>query len=202
MSVYVVGLTGQSGAGKTTVAKVFADCGFYIIDCDKVARRVTEPGTESALELERKFPRFFENGILNRKLAAKLLFSDRELLDRYNSVIFPFINDTILREIDIAEKNGESIVLLDAPTLFEAGANKLCNIIVSCIADSKTRVRRIMSRDGITEQLALDRLASQHSDEFFKDNSEYIIENNKTLEDTIAAARQTAEKIKESANVS
>lgn len=202
MSVYVTGLTGQSGAGKTTVAKVFAECGFYVIDCDKVARKVTEPGTASARELERQFPDFFENGSLDRRRAAERLFNDSGLLSRYNAAIFPFITEAIVDEITHAEQNGESFLLLDAPTLFEAGVNRLCDVIVGCTADTELRVSRITQRDGISEEHARARIASQHSEGFFRSNCEYIIENNKTIKDTKAAAKRVAERIKESANVS
>lgn len=200
MSVYVAGLTGQSGAGKTTVSRAFSDCGFYVIDCDIVARRVTEAGTESARSLERQFPEFFDDGVLNRRRTAELLFSDSELLCRYNAAIFPFINDAIEREIAAAEKSGEKLILLDAPTLFEAGADRLCDTVAGITAETELRVRRITARDGISEQQARARIASQHSEEFFRERCEYIIENNGTLEETSAAAVNVALKIKEIAN--
>ncbi len=200
MSAYVVGLTGQTGAGKTTVSNIFSQCGFYIINCDIIARKVTEDGSDTARELEKEFPDFFDNGCLNRRQAAKMLFSDRELLDRYNAAIFPMINRLIEQNIKAAEEKGYRFVLLDAPTLFEAGADRLCNAVVSCTADTDKRIKRITERDGLTEEEAIARIRSQHSEDFFRDHSDYLIENNKTKEELAAAAFTAAKTIKERYN--
>ena len=74
MSALTAGLTGQSGAGKTTVSRIFAKHGFYVINCDIVARKAVEPNSECAKDLEQKFPQFFENGVLNRKKGGRCSF--------------------------------------------------------------------------------------------------------------------------------
>lgn len=196
----VVGLTGQSGAGKTTVSEEFVKQGFAVINCDETARKAVEPNSECAKELEKKFPDLFENGKLNRKKAAAVLFSDRDLLDRYNAAIFPHINRLIENEIKRLVQSGHEYILLDAPTLFEAGADALCGYVVSCIADAETRLKRITERDGISEELALKRFSSQKSEEFFRERSDRVIENNGDIEAARDAAKKIAEQIKGTEN--
>ncbi len=194
--IITVGLTGQSGAGKTTVSEVFKNHGFSVINCDTAAREAVLPETECAKELEEKFPQLFTGGKLDRKKAASLLFSNRALLDSYNSVIFPHIITLINSKIKNAEENGASYILLDAPTLFEAGIDKKCDCVVSCIADRSIRINRIMNRDSLTYELAEKRLASQKSEKFFIENSDYIIENSGEINKAISSAEAVINKIK------
>lgn len=194
--IITVGLTGQSGAGKTTVSEVFKNHGFSVINCDTAAREAVLPETECTKELEEKFPQLFIGGKLDRKKAASLLFSDRALLDSYNSVIFPHIITLINSKIKIEEENGARYILLDAPTLFEAGIDKKCDCVVSCIADRSIRINRIMNRDSLTYELAEKRLASQKSEKFFIENSDYIIENSGEINKAISSAEAVINKIK------
>ena len=194
--IITVGLTGQSGAGKTTVSEVFKNHGFSVINCDTAAREAVLPETECAKELEEKFPQLFTGGKLDRKKAASLLFSNRALLDSYNSVIFPHIITLINSKIKNAEENGASYILLDAPTLFEAGIDKKCDCVVSCIADRSIRINRIMNRDSLTYELAEKRLASQKCEKFFIENSDYIIENSGEISKAIFSAEAVINRIK------
>ena len=129
MKKTVVGLTGQSGAGKTTISDAFRENGFEIINCDIVAREVTNVGSECCKELAKLFPSCFdENYALNRRKLGEIVFSDNNKLQMLNDTIYPFINKLIDEKINSAESK---FILLDAPTLFEAGADKLCSVIVS-----------------------------------------------------------------------
>lgn len=192
----ITGLTGQSGAGKTTVSKVFEREGFAAVNCDIAARKAVEPNSDCAEELSEKFPELFDGGVLNRRKAAEILFSDRELLDSYNAVIFPHINRLIQKEIDKCSEQGYEYILLDAPTLFEAGADKLCDCVVSCVADHDMRLKRITARDGIDSELAEKRFSSQLSENFFRAHSDFIIENNSDKETAENAAKEVIKQIK------
>ena len=196
MSAVIIGLTGQSGAGKSTVSRQFSECGFLVIDCDSLTHELLLPATDCSAALEKQFPDFFTDAVFDRRKAAPLLFSDPQLLTRYTSAIFPFIVEEIEARIRSAEQQGEQFIMLDAPTLFEAGQDKRCDIIVSCIADEDTRLRRITERDGISEENARKRFSSQHDDEFFRRNSDFVIENNGTVSDALQATKEIAEKIK------
>ncbi len=196
MSV-IVGLTGQSGAGKTTISNVFEASGFYIINCDLVAREAVEPNTECFDKLKEKFPQLFDGNFLDRKKAGKILFSNKKLLEEYNSVIFPYILKLLNSKITRAIEQGKEYILLDAPTLFEAGADKLCDVIVSCIARQDIRLKRIIERDRLDRDTVVERFNSQPDDDFFIKNSDYIIENNTTVLDAEALAYEIIDKIKE-----
>lgn len=194
---FIVGLTGQTGAGKTMVSRIFAENGFAVIDCDIVSRSVTETGSDCNKKLSEIFPSCFDDKLmLDRKAMAEIVFNDTQKLRTLNQTIFPFIIKSIESRIEQLSDDGNKFILLDAPTLFEAGADKLCDLIVSCIADKNLRKERIMSRDGITAQLAESRISSQKSDEFFKKHSDYIIENNGSSESALVQTIDIINKIK------
>lgn len=192
-NIMIIGLTGQSGAGKSTVCRVFAESGFDIINCDVIAWKTAE----NRLFLGEISQRFSENllnsdGTLNRAATAKLIFTDEEKRGLYQRIIFPYIVNGIIREIKSAKSN----VLLDAPTLFEAKLEMVCDKIVSVTADTDKCAERIIKRDKITPEQARERLSSQHGAEFFKERSDFNIENNGTLEALISSAKQLTEKLR------
>ena len=194
----VVGLTGQSGAGKTTISDAFRENGFEIINCDIVAREVTKAGSECCKKLAKIFPDCFDDGFaLDRRKLGEIVFSDKARLQMLNDTIYPFINKLIDEKINATESE---FVLLDAPTLFEAGADKLCSVIVSVVADFGIRLERITKRDGISAELAKKRFSSQHTMEFFKAHSDFVIENNGSVNDTFQKTCEVIETIKERYN--
>ena len=176
----IVGLTGQSGAGKTTVSKYFEKNDFAVINCDLVARNVTNAGSECNKSLAKIFPDCFDKSLtLDRTALAKIVFSDEKKLKLLNDTIFPFIIADINHEINRLISTGKKYILLDAPTLFEAGADSICDVIISCVAERNLRAERISKRDNISAELINKRFDSQKSEDFFRHNSDYIVENNK-----------------------
>jgi len=192
-NIIIIGLTGQSGAGKSTVCGVFAERGYTIIDCDGIARK-TADDRRFLEEISRRFPEKLLNpdGTLNRRATAKLIFNDNEKRGQYQRVIFPYIINTVMNAI----RSARSDVLLDAPTLFESGLNMVCGKIVSVTADVEKCAERIVGRDGINVEQACERLSSQHGAEFFKERSDYIIENNGTRQELIDRAAVIADRIR------
>ncbi|MCL1832777.1 MAG: dephospho-CoA kinase [Oscillospiraceae bacterium] len=173
----VVGLTGMSGAGKSTATQAFAECGFHIIDCDIVARAVIirSPCID---EVRGAFPEVFTNRIFDRKKAAKYLFSNAQKLDKYQNIVFPYVVYAIVRETN--ECDNHSIVL-DAPTLFQSGADDFCDKIVAVTADRQTCITRIVNRDKIGEHDAVMRLNNQPDEAYFRRRCDYVIQNNGDL---------------------
>lgn len=192
-NIMIIGLTGQSGAGKSTVCKVFAESGFDIIDCDVIARKTAE-NSRFLGEISQRISENLLNsdGTLNRTATAKLIFTDEEKRAQYQRIIFPYI----INKIMCAIKSAKSNVLLDAPTLFESGLEMVCNKIVSVTANTDKCAERIMERDKITSGQARERLFSQHSAEFFKGSSDYNIENNGTLRELIDRTAEIIDKMK------
>lgn len=183
----VFGLTGQTGAGKSTVCDFLREKGFPVIDCDRLARDVTFPGGECLAALSDAFGReiLTPEGALNRRALGGIVFSDRAQLLRLNGLIFPFI----IREIENRLQGLEGAVVLDAPTLFESGTDKLCSRILAVTAKEEVRLGRIMARDGLSEEEAMARIRSQHDEAFFREHADFLIENNGSIEalsDTLA----------------
>lgn len=197
----IAGLTGQSGAGKTMVSNFFSENGFAVINCDEVARNVTKPHSDCNKELAELFPSCFDDDLnLDRQSLAKIVFNDKESLEKLNATIFPYITRDIEAEIKALADSGERYILLDAPTLFEAGANKLCDVIISCVADRNIRALRIAKRDNIPAKLIESRFSSQKSQAFFEQNSDYIIENNSEPDDARSRCKDIIEDIKRKFN--
>lgn len=180
----VIGMTGPTGSGKSTVGGLLCEKGFKIVDADKVARQVTEKGSPTLLELCGAFGDdiLLEDGALDRAALAQKAFADDESLKTLNSITHPAIIALINQQIAQLRASGETKIILDAPQLFEAGADKLCDFVLSVLADKSTRLDRIMRRDGITEEQALSRMNAQKSDEFFAENSDFVIYNDADTE--------------------
>lgn len=175
----IVGLTGPTGAGKSSVTEIAAKMGVKVIDCDFYARKATEKGSECLNALVETFGGeiLTDSGELNRKALARIAFSSKEKTQLLNKTILPFIKTLVLAQID-ADK-----VLLDAPTLFESGINEICNKTIAVLSDEKIRLKRIMRRDSISEQDAKIRICAGKDEEFFKSNADYIVYNNEDEKD-------------------
>ncbi|MCD7731307.1 MAG: dephospho-CoA kinase [Oscillospiraceae bacterium] len=200
--ISVIGLTGQSGAGKTTVSKVFAEEGFAAINADKIAREIMVKGSPCLEELVECFGKqiLLENGELDRRSLAGIVFNDKEKLNQLNAISYPYITFEILQKIKEYSKAGERFVLLDAPTLFESRADDFCDLIISVTAPEAVRTERIAERDGIAPEKIKERFSSQHSEKFFINHSDFIIKNNKSIDNLIEKAHEVADKVKEYCN--
>lgn len=192
-NIKIIGLTGMSGAGKSTVCGFLAQRDFYIIDCDKIARE-TAQDRDFLNEIKRRFPENILNaeGFLNREITAKIIFNDDTMLKLYNRIIFPFIVYRIISEIRSSNKD----IVLDAPTLFESKLDMICTDTVGVTAHRDVCAERIVLRDKITNEHAYERLSVQHSDEFFKTRCGHIIESSGGLEEVVSQTEKIAEKLK------
>lgn len=197
----IVGLTGQSGAGKTTVCDTFKKSGFAVIDADIVAREVVSKGSKCLKETVNAFGNILlEDGTLDRKKLAGIVFSDKDELKKYENIIFPYIISSINEKIGVYKNKMYNYILLDAPTLFESKADRLCDIIVSVIADKDIRLERILKRDSIDVCEAESRLNSQGNDDFYIKKSDYVIKNNGSLSELEKNATDVIISIKEQFN--
>lgn len=183
--VCIIGLTGMSGAGKTTACEVFADCGVDIINCDTVARVVVEKGKPALAELTAQFGSdiLLPDGNLDRKRMGNIIFSDALARNIFNDIIYPFISYEMVIMTVKYIKSGSEFILLDAPTLFESGTDSFCDIIVSVVAEREDSIKRIMLRDNLSRKEAENRLSSQSDADFYRQKSDFCVVNNGTREE-------------------
>lgn len=195
--IKIIGLTGMSGAGKSTVSRVFAENGFVVIDCDRAARDCASAGSPFLRELSSRFDNLVKSdGTLDRAAAAAEIFSSSEKRAAYNKIIYPYITYNVIEQIKLAAKSAEKFVLLDAPTLFEARLDGICDEIVCVTADEKLCEERIMRRDNLSKQQAAARLSAQHNAQFYKSRSKYNIENSGTQQELCEKVLAAAEQIR------
>lgn len=196
--VVVVGLTGQTGAGKSTVSAVFRKNGFGVINADIVARQVVEKGKPCLSEIADFFGSEIIDGTgnLDRKKLAGIVFTDKAKLETLNSITYPYITREILNQINTLTTQGKKYILLDAPTLFESRSDDFCEIIISVLANAEIRKKRIIARDNLTPEQAQNRMNSQLGEEFFMTYSDYIIHNNGSLEAVSEMTQEIADKIR------
>ena len=192
----IFGITGGTGAGKSSVSEIFRNEGIYVIDADKTARTVVEPGKPCLKELCDYFGSEIidENGMLLRRRLADIAFSDAEKHKVLNKITHKYIYEEIKAEL---ERVNPDIAAIDAAVLIGSGIEAMCSFIVSVIADDDVRLRRIIGRDGISEQAALTRLRAQPGKEFYISHSEYIINNNGSAAELEKNAKEVLRKIRE-----
>lgn len=170
----VVGLVGPSGAGKSTVGAALVKRGFGLIDCDALTRREDVYDGDCIEKLCRAFGQeVAPMGKLNRRELARRAFRDPESARLLGEITFPPIIRAVRREIRLCK----GPVLLDAPTLFEAGLDGLCRRILAVTAPHDVRLRRVMERDGISEAGALERFGAQQPESFYRERADFVIEN-------------------------
>lgn len=188
----LIGLTGPSGSGKSRVAEIFSRFGLPVINADEVYHQLLVPPSPCLEELVGRFGNAIltSAGTLNRRELANIVFSDPASLAALNSITHRYVMEEILRRTEQLRREETRAAVLDAPQLFEAGANRMCGAVVSVLADKNLRLERILQRDGIDRDAALRRIAAQRSDEFFRSHSDYIIENNHTPEHLIPEVKR------------
>ncbi len=168
---FTIGLTGGTGAGKGYVCDYLKSLGFNIIDSDLVAREVVQKGSPLLQRLADEFgDDIIANGELDRKLLAGRAFSDKGRTEKLNSIMHPAI-------IDRCKELANGLTVLDAPQLFEAGAENLCYKIIAVTAPTEIRISRIKSRDGLSDEQARQRIAAQFDDEYYIKHSDFVIIN-------------------------
>ncbi len=180
----VIGLTGPTGSGKGVVADCFAAYGLPILNADTIYHELLIPPSPCLSALAEQFGNAILNadGRLDRRALSEIVFSDPASLSALNSIAHRYVMQEIRCRLEALRRRNTPAAVLDAPQLFEAGADRDCNVIVSVLADPAIRMERIMQRDGISAEQAKRRMAAQKSEEFFRSHSNYILENNRNPE--------------------
>lgn len=185
MEIY--GLTGSSGAGKSTVAAYFQKHGFGCVDADAVYRRLCVPDSTLLAELQNVFGDILTpEGELDRPTLASIVFSDEEKLQTLNRITRSHIWTASQIEFSELEQQGVKKALFDAPTLFQVGLESHCCAVIGVIASRKVRITRIMARDGLTRQAAAARIDAQPDNDFYRTHCQFILENNTNRQSLLA----------------
>lgn len=174
----ILGITGGTGCGKTTLLKIILEQGGMVLDCDEIYHGLLRTDKTLLSAIEARFPGTVEQGQLQRKKLGALVFSDGEALLALNRITHSAVKGEVLRRLE----KRPALAAIDAIALFEGGLSDLCDITVAVVAPEEDRVRRLMARDGISESYARSRIAAQHPENWFREHCDYVLENSGTEE--------------------
>lgn len=176
----IIGVTGPIGSGKSYLLRLFKKEGFKTISADKVYHILTNKPTKLTTAIYDEFGQEVLNpdGSLNRSKLAEIVFDDKEKLEKLNSITHKEVIDYIIKRCYRNLGGGEFTTVVEVPMMFESGFDKKCSDVISVIADEQIRVKRIMKRNGFSESEAVKRIKNQKNNEFYIENSKYIVYNN------------------------
>ena len=175
----IIGITGGTGCGKTTLLEILQEHGALILDCDAIYHRLLREDGQLLAAIEDRFPGTVEEGVLQRKKLGTIVFGDPAALADLNKITHGAVKKEVLRLLE--EK--PALTAIDAIGLFESGLNELCKLTVAVTAPTEARVQWLMVRDGISEAYALARINAQPSAAEFASRCDYTLENASSRED-------------------
>ena len=181
----IIGLTGGIAAGKSQVSRILSELGAIIIDADVIAREIVEKGTSTWEELRDEFGEeyFLADGSLNRKKLGKLVFSDKHALRKLNDITHPAIRNSIISRLDeLKTQDYKGVVVVDAALLLEVGWDDLVDEVWVVDAPLEIRITRLMDRDGLSREEALNRINSQMTQEEKNEKADKIIKNESNMD--------------------
>lgn len=177
----IIGVTGNSGAGKTTVCDIICEISnAKVIDADKLAKSLDFPESEYLREISKLFGRdiLTKEGILDRKKLGDIIYTDISSKQELDKITFKYVGGEVKKRLEILKSEDLDYIVLDVPLLFESELDKSCDFVISVLADKEIKIKRIKKRDNIEEKVAEKRLAIQKDEDFYYKNSDFVIENN------------------------
>ena len=185
----IIGLTGQSGAGKGTLASLFTEAGIPVVDADAVYHELLIPPSPCLNELRTEFTDAVLNadGTLNRSALAAIVFEatdeGRARLSRLNEITHRYVIEQTLALLDEYASQGYTAAVIDAPLLIEAGLHEKCDRVVAVLAEREVRVERLMKRDGLSREQIAARLDAQPDVSFYIGHADILTYNNGSEEE-------------------
>ena len=172
----LIGLTGQTGAGKSTVSQWFAEWGAMVLNADEMVSLLYVPGSPCLTAVAAVFGADIldSSGGLKREELAKRAFASPDKTALLGSLVHPFVSALMFERL----RGAEGVVIFDAPQLFEANADVICDYVISVVADKAIRFQRIIARDNLSAEQAQSRMNAQLDEAFFREHSDFVIENN------------------------
>ncbi|CAN6471560.1 unnamed protein product [Victoria cruziana] len=182
----IVGLTGGISSGKSTVSNMFKANDFPVVDADVIARDVLRRGTGGWKKVVKAFGNsiLLENGEVNRAYLGQIVFSDPTKRQLLNRLLAPYIAFGIHWEIVKLWLQGYKVIVLDIPLLFETKMNHMTKPVIVVWVDPSTQLQRLMARDGISEEQALNRINAQMPLDEKREKADIVIDNSHSLEET------------------
>lgn len=182
----IIGITGNSGSGKSTISKLISkNYEAKIIDADKIAKEMTKNNGEYLQAIRQAFGNdVIKNNELDRKKLADIVFLNRAEKEKLDGLTFEYVVEEIKKELEANQNLDYQYIILDVPLLFESKLDKLCDYTIGVVANKTEKIKRICKRDKLSKEKALQRLNSQPNDEFFTKNCNTVI-NNENKEETI-----------------
>ena len=179
----VIGITGNSGAGKTEVAKILAKrLNASLINADEIARKLAEPGQIYYKKILELFgSEILTENALNRQKIAKIIFKDSKKREELNKLTYKYVVDEIKARAEHEKANKN--VVLDVPLLFESGLDEICDVTIAILADEEVKIERICKRDNVNRETAKARLKAQKDNAYYEVRADYIINNNGKIEE-------------------
>jgi dephospho-CoA kinase len=170
-----LGVTGGIGSGKTTVCRIFNVLGVPVFSADSDARVIMD-SDEAVISQVNSFTGkdMYKDGQLDRIEMARLIFNDRKLLDKINSIIHPIVID---RFLEWEKTEDAPYVILEAAILFESGASKLLDRVLTVTAPVEERIERVVKRNNLTREQVIERINNQSDDQFKISLSNFVINN-------------------------
>ncbi len=192
------GLTGSIAVGKTFVCNVLRELGCHVLDADRTAREVVEPGTDGLRLVVEHFGEGIlnPNGELDRKKLGSIVFADKEKLELLNSIIHPLVidkQDEWLREMEAADPNG--IAIVDAALMIESGGYRRFDKLIVVWCQPDLQIARLIERDKLSEDEAKRRIASQMPQDEKKKYADILIDTSGTREETAERTKAVFRKL-------
>ena len=173
----IIGITGGTGCGKTTLLTEIEKLGGLVLDCDAIYHELLTRDNVLLNSIESRFPGVVIDGQLNRKKLGAIVFADHQALLDLNTITHGAVKGEVLRRLAAQPR----LAAIDAIALFEGGLAELCDTTVAIVAPTEDRVKRLMARDNIPEDYARSRIAAQHEENWFRERCDEILENNGDL---------------------
>ena len=175
--MFIIGITGGTGAGKTVALQTLCSLGALALNCDAIYHELLAGCEAMKSEIDSRFAGVLINGLIDRGLLGKLVFCNPSALLDLNAITHKYISAETWRRLAEWERQGGAVAAVDAIALIESGEGSKCDVVVGIVAPKDIRITRIIERDGITREQAARRINAQKPDSFFKENCQYLLEN-------------------------
>jgi len=174
--MYIIGITGGTGAGKSSAVRALMSMGAHALDCDAIYHEVLQKNADLTAEIAAQFD-VLVNGEINRQKLGEIVWNNPTSLQKLNAITFKYMDKEIDRRIESLRAQGVGIAAIDAIALIESGQDKKCDVVVGVVASQEKRLSRIMQRDNLTRENALGRINAQQQENFYRKHCDYILEN-------------------------